>query len=79
MVFPPAGKILTWVGKVLNPLFLVCLGVLLVTALANPMGSAALVVPAEGYTQAAFVSGFLEGYNTMTPWRGWPSALWWCR
>ena len=59
------GKILTWVGKVLNPLFLVCLGVLLVTALANPMGSAALVVPAEGYTQAAFVSGFLEGYNTM--------------
>ena len=59
------GKILTWVGKVLNPLFLVCLGVLLVTALANPMGSAAAVDPAGDYAGAAFVSGFLEGYNTM--------------
>lgn len=59
------GKILTWVGKVLNPLFLICLGILLVTALARPMGSVGDILPEAGYAQSAFVSGFLEGYNTM--------------
>lgn len=59
------GKILTWVGKVLNPLFLACLAVLLVTALVQPMGSIDGLPPQGSYAQSAFVSGFLEGYNTM--------------
>ena len=33
------GEILTWVGKVLNPLFLCLLGVLVVRAVLSPMGS----------------------------------------
>lgn len=59
------GKILTWVGKVLNPLFLVCLGVLVVTALLRPMGPADAAAPQGAFAQSAFVGGFLEGYNTM--------------
>lgn len=59
------GKILTWVGKVLNPLFLICLAILLVTALVQPMGPIAGLPPEGSYAQSAFVSGFLEGYNTM--------------
>lgn len=34
----PSG-ILTWVGKLLNPLFLLFLGILTVTALLRPMGA----------------------------------------
>ena len=60
----PSG-ILTWIGKFLNPVFLVFLGILLVTALVLPMGHVKDVVPAENYTSGAFFNGFLEGYNTM--------------
>lgn len=58
------GKILTWVGKVLTPIFLISLGVLLAAALVKPMGSAAQAV-AEHYQNGAFFTGILEGYNTM--------------
>ena len=59
------GQILTWVGKVLNPLFLVCLAVLVVTALVRPMGLLDAAAPEGAFAQSAFVGGFLEGYNTM--------------
>ena len=59
------GKILTWVGKVLNPLFLVCLAVLVVTALVRPMGLLDAAAPEGAFARSAFVGGFLEGYNTM--------------
>ena len=59
------GRILTWVGKVLNPLFLACLAVLVVTALVRPMGPADAAPPEGTFAQSAFVGGFLEGYNTM--------------
>ena len=59
------GKILTWVGKVLNPLFLVCLAMLVVTALVRPMGLLDAAAPKGAFAQSAFVGGFLEGYNTM--------------
>ena len=59
------GNILTWIGKILNPLFLICLGILLVSALAMPMGHVASIAPEGGYVRQAFMSGFLEGYNTM--------------
>ena len=52
-------------GKVLNPLFLVCLGVLLAAALIHPMGPVSAAQVQGAYAQSAFVGGFLEGYNTM--------------
>ena len=62
-LFP--GKILTWVGKILNPFFLLFLGVLVITALVHPAGSIADIAPQGDYTGNAFFAGFLEGYNTM--------------
>ncbi|WP_418968676.1 branched-chain amino acid transport system II carrier protein [Alloscardovia omnicolens] len=58
-------RILDWVGKILNPLFLVVLAVLLITALVHPMGSVSTVQPHDEYVHQAFFTGFLEGYNTM--------------
>lgn len=62
-LFP--GKILTWVGKILNPLFLVFLGVLVIAAFINPMGNIAEIAPEGAYVDRSFMTGFLEGYNTM--------------
>ncbi len=59
------GQILTWIGKVLNPLFLCFLAALLVRALAAPMGAVADAAPMGNYETAAFATGLLEGYNTM--------------
>ena len=60
----PSG-ILIWVGKVLNPLFLLFLGILIVTAMLFPMGAVSDAVPTGAYDQHAFFTGLLEGYNTM--------------
>ena len=59
------GKILTWVGKILTPLFLVALGLLIVAALISPIGKAADVAPEAAYESGAVFQGFLDGYNTM--------------
>lgn len=60
----PSG-ILTWVGKLLNPVFLVFLAILTVTALVKPMGSMYASAPLGNYETMSFFQGFLEGYNTM--------------
>lgn len=59
------GEILTWIGKVLNPLFLCFLAVLVLRALTAPLGSVADIDPTGSYTTAALSTGLLEGYNTM--------------
>ena len=59
------GEILTWVGKVLTPLFLLFLGVLMVRALTAPLASPFDIAPTGAYADAAFATGLLEGYNTM--------------
>ena len=59
------GKILIWIGKVLNPCFLVFLGILVAVAMLNPSTSISSVVPEEAYAAQPFFTGFLEGYNTM--------------
>ena len=59
------GKILVWIGKVLNPCFLIFLGILVIISLLNPGASIASVAPSESYASNAFFVGFLEGYNTM--------------
>lgn len=59
------GEILTWIGKILNPLFLVFLAVLILRALAAPLGEISQVPAAGAYAADAFSAGLLEGYNTM--------------
>lgn len=59
------GKILTWIGKILNPAFLLFLGILVVVALVSPGAHISEVEPLGGYVTQPFFTGFLEGYNTM--------------
>ncbi len=59
------GEILTWIGKVLNPLFLCFLAVLIFRALLSPLGDPADIPPSGAYASGAFFAGLLEGYNTM--------------
>ena len=59
------GKILVWVGKVLNPCFLLFLAVLIVSAMLHPTAAVADVAPEGKYAAQPFFTGFLEGYNTM--------------
>ena len=59
------GNILTWIGKILNPLFLCFLGILIIRALLSPMGRISEIPPSSGYESGTFFTGFLEGYNTM--------------
>lgn len=57
------SKMVNSIGKLLSPAILVTLAVLLIAALFVPMGS--LEEPHGGYAENAFMTGFLEGYNTM--------------
>ena len=59
------GKITVWIGKIINPIFLVLLAVLIVTAFINPMGSMSEISPDASYESGAFFSGMIEGYGTM--------------
>ena len=60
----PSG-IMTWIGNILNPIFLLCLGILVVKALISPMGSISEISPQSAYESYPFFNGFIEGYNTM--------------
>ena len=59
------GKILIWIGKILNPTFLLFLGVLVTVALISPATQIKQVEPVGDYAQQPFFEGFLAGYNTM--------------
>lgn len=59
------GKILVWIGKILNPVFLLFLGILIITALVNSDASIFEIPPEPSYLSTSFLNGFLEGYNTM--------------
>lgn len=59
------AKITVWIGKIINPLFLIFLFILVIVALINPSTSIHLVEPAQAYNNMAFFSGFIEGYGTM--------------
>ncbi|HLR71041.1 MAG TPA: branched-chain amino acid transport system II carrier protein [Pseudogracilibacillus sp.] len=60
-LFP--ARLVDNIGKILAPALVVLLAILLLFALANPMGD--IQSPEEAYENGAFVTGFLEGYNTM--------------
>ncbi len=59
------NKILVWIGKLLNPLFLVFLAMLIATAFLHPLGDITAAAVQGDYVDHAFFKGFTEGYNTM--------------
>ena len=59
------GQLLRWIGKIINPLFLALLGLLLLTALIQPMGTISELSPEPAVGEHSFFYGFFEGYNTM--------------
>lgn len=59
------SKIMVWIGKVLNPLFLIFLAFLIISAFIKPMGDISLLTVQESYQQSPIFKGFTEGYNTM--------------
>ncbi|MCC5467408.1 branched-chain amino acid transport system II carrier protein [Pelosinus baikalensis] len=59
------SKILTWVGKILNPLFLAFLAFLVIVSFLKPMGSISDAAIHGIYATDPFFKGFTEGYNTM--------------
>ena len=60
----PAG-ITVWIGKIINPLFLIFLAVLVISALCNPGAPVSAVEPDGAYQDSALFSAFIEGYGTM--------------
>ena len=59
------AKITVWIGKIINPLFLIFLAVLVLAALLNPSTAVSAVQPVEAYENGALFSAFIEGYGTM--------------
>lgn len=59
------NKILVWVGKILNPIFLIFLAFLVIAGTINPMGSVSDAIVHGSYETRPFFKGFTEGYNTM--------------
>lgn len=59
------ANITVWIGKIINPLFLIFFAILVITALCNPGASVSSVEPDTAYQNGAFFSAFIEGYGTM--------------
>ncbi|QNQ81092.1 branched-chain amino acid transport system II carrier protein [Lactobacillus sp. PV034] len=59
------SDILSKLGKVLNPIFLVLLFLIFLVGFLHPMGKAAAMKPTAAYLHGSFINGFLEGYNTL--------------
>lgn len=59
------ANITVWIGKIINPLFLIFLTVLVVAALMNPGAAVSEVQPDSAYQSGVLFTGFIEGYGTM--------------
>lgn len=59
------SKLLEYIGKFLNPIFLLLLAILFLFVFINPMGTISSAQVSESYQQKPFLSGFTEGYNTL--------------
>ena len=59
------GKITTWIGRIINPLFLAFLAILVIVSLIKPGAPMSSVEPVEAYRSGALFNGFIEGYGTM--------------
>ncbi|MEB7805854.1 MULTISPECIES: branched-chain amino acid transport system II carrier protein [Mammaliicoccus] len=59
------SKILEYIGKFLNPVFLVLLGLLILLAFINPIGNISSASISPDYENSALLKGFIDGYNTL--------------
>lgn len=59
------GKLIDIIGKYINPVFLLVLGVVLLLVIMNPMASVSGAAVGEAYQKAPLLKGFIEGYNTL--------------
>ncbi|MBQ5152727.1 branched-chain amino acid transport system II carrier protein [Macrococcoides caseolyticum] len=59
------SKILDYIGKFLNPVFLFLLGVLMLLAFIKPMGSIGSAPIQADYQSNVVLKGFIDGYNTL--------------
>lgn len=59
------ARILDWIGKILNPLFLLFIAILFIIAIVTPMGDFSSIQPQNNYVQKAFPTGLIDGYQTM--------------
>ena len=59
------GKLVDIIGKYINPIFLLVLGVVLLFVIINPMAPVSGAAVGEAYQTAPFLKGFIEGYNTL--------------
>ena len=69
------GRIIDWIGKYLNPAFVVLLSILLLATFINPMGNPSDFLPQGNYINRSFVTGVLDGYNTMDALAGLAFAI----
>ena len=69
------GKILVWIGKILNPLFLCFLAILIVRALLSPMGVIGELEPTGAYETQAFLPVCWRGTIQWMRWQVWHSEL----
>lgn len=59
------SKLLDYVGKFLNPLFLALLAILIVMSFVKPMANIHDITVLGNYRNHAFFTGFQNGYNTL--------------
>ncbi|WP_271711381.1 branched-chain amino acid transport system II carrier protein [Staphylococcus lugdunensis] len=59
------SKILDYIGKFLNPIFLILLGIVVILAFIHPMGSINHASISPDYKHGAVLKGFIDGYNTL--------------
>ncbi|QUX17979.1 branched-chain amino acid transport system II carrier protein [Staphylococcus haemolyticus] len=59
------SKILDYIGKFLNPVFLVLLGIVVVLAFIKPMGGISHAPVSANYSDSVLLKGFIDGYNTL--------------
>ena len=59
------ANITVWIGKIINPIFLLFLAVLVIAALMNPGTAVFSVEPDPSYQSHVLYSAIIEGYGTM--------------
>ncbi|MGZ2417069.1 branched-chain amino acid:cation transporter, LIVCS family [Staphylococcus caledonicus] len=59
------SKILDYIGKFLNPIFLVLLGIVVLLAFIRPMGGIGNAPVSPDYSNSVLLKGFIDGYNTL--------------
>lgn len=59
------SKIMVWVGKILNPMFLILLSAIVIMTFIKPMGMALEQDVQTKFVNNSFLEGFVGGYGTM--------------